>query len=85
MRQLSRNESLELGYEPMQLVGRETEPEQFDGDKSIVLGIVRAIHRTERSRANLMEYPEGPERVWRRGAGGIRMQWNSSSLEGASS
>jgi hypothetical protein len=63
----------------METLRQQIELELLDSDQTILLGIVGPKNRTQRASADLMKYPEGPKRVWRRGAGSVGMQWNSSS------
>ena len=75
MRQLGRDDALELGGEPMHAFGRQVEPEQLDGDEPIAFGIEPAKHRTQRAGANLMKDAKRTEPVWRRRTGSVRVQW----------
>jgi hypothetical protein len=79
MRQLSRDQALELGHEPVQAIRRQIEPQDFDRDQPRPIGIVGTKDRTQRSGTNLMQDPERSERVRRRGAGSFRMQRDISS------
>ena len=79
MRQLGRDQALELGHELVQALRRHVEPQDFDRDQPRAIGIVGTKDRTERSGTDLMQDPERSERVRRRGAGSFRMQWDNSS------
>jgi hypothetical protein len=79
VRQLGRDQPFELLDEEMQALGWQIEAKQLDRNEAIVAGIVRSKDRTERSCSDLMENPERSERVGRRGAWCICMQWNGSS------
>jgi hypothetical protein len=77
--ELSCNQSFEFGDKLMETLGQEIELELLYRHETILLSVVGAKHRTQRAGADLMKYPERPKRVWRRGAGSVGMQWNSSS------
>ena len=74
MREVGRDQPLELGDELVHAFGRQVEAEQLDGDQLVLPGIVGAKHGAERARANLMQNAERTERVRRRGAGSFRVQ-----------
>ena len=74
MRPLGRDQSLELRHELVQAFGRQIEPEQFDGDEPIAIGIERSKHGPQSAGANLMENPEWTESVWRRATRRVRVQ-----------
>jgi len=74
MRQLYGNQALEVGNKLMDTLGRQIEPEVFDGDEAIVLGIVRTKDRARCAGTNLMENPERTERIWRRSTRSVRVQ-----------
>ena len=74
VRQLDRNQPLELGDELMDTLGRQIESKQFDGDETIVVRIVRAKDGSRCAGANLMENPERTEGVWRRSTRSVRVQ-----------
>ena len=54
---------LELGDELMHALRGEVEPEHFDGNEALALGIVGTKHRTQRPSADLMKNPERTEPV----------------------
>ena len=58
----------------MHALGRQVEPEQLDGDEALALAIVRAKHRSQRPRTDLMKNTKRSERVGRRSAGSFRVQ-----------
>ena len=74
VRQVRSDELLEFGDEPVHALGREIEPEELDRDEPVLLRFVRAKHRAERTRADLMENPKWTEGVRRRSAGSFRVQ-----------
>ena len=74
MLQIDVNQTLELGAELVHAFGRQIEREEFDRDKPLTLRVVRAIHRSEGSRADLMKNTKRSERVRRRSAGSFRVQ-----------
>jgi hypothetical protein len=74
VRELARNQPLELGDELMGPLGGQIEPKQFDGDETILIRIVRTEDGARCAGANLMENPERTEGVWRRGARSVRVQ-----------
>ena len=66
VRQIGRDEALELGDQLMHALGREVEGEQFDGDEPVAHGIVRAEHGTQSAGTNLMKNTKRSEGVrWR--------------------
>ena len=79
MSQLSRNQPLELLHQLVHLFGREVEPKQLNSDEALATCIVAAEDGAERSSADLMKNLKWPERVRRRSAGGVRVQWSNSS------
>jgi hypothetical protein len=83
MGELSRNQPFELADKLMETFGPQIELELLDGDETILLSVVRAKNGTQRASTDLMKYSERPKRVWRRGAGSVCMQWNSSSWKAA--
>jgi hypothetical protein len=83
MGELSRNQAFELADKLMETFGPQIELELLDGDETILLSVVRAKNGTQRASTDLMKYSERPKRVWRRGAGSVCMQWNSSSWKAA--
>ncbi len=74
MREIGRDELLELGHELMNALGRHVELEQLHRDEAILIGFVCAKHRTERSGADLMQNTKWTERVGKRRAGSFRVQ-----------
>ena len=74
VRQAGRNDPVELSHQPVDTLGRQIELEQLDGNQMLAARIIRAKHRPERPRSNLMKNPKRPERVRRRGAGSFRVQ-----------
>jgi bacillithiol biosynthesis cysteine-adding enzyme BshC len=60
-----RNELLELTCERARLLRCEVETEDFNRNEPIAAGLVRAKNGPQPARTNLMENPEGSERVWR--------------------
>jgi hypothetical protein len=77
MRQGSRHELLELGYEQVNALGREVEPEQFDGDEPIAIGIVRTKNRPQYAGADLIQDSKWTEGgVWRR-TRSFLVQWKT--------
>src|SRR6476661_11015020 len=79
MAELSSNQALELADQLMEAFRQQIELELLDGDETILLSVVGAKNGSQRASTDLMEYSERPKRVWRRGAGSVCMQWNSSS------
>jgi hypothetical protein len=71
---LDGDQPLELGDEPMDLMRRQSESKQLDGDETIVLRIVRPKDGPTCAGANLMKNSEGTEGVWRPGVCSIRVQ-----------
>src|SRR5918993_4292833 len=57
---------IELDDERSGLLGCEVETKNFDGDEPIAPRLVSAEDRTQRTRTNLMENPERPERFRRK-------------------
>ena len=74
----------EMLYESSRLLGCQFEAKYFDRDQAIVPAFVRAKHRAERARTNLMENLERPECLWRKVQNGIfaaqRANGNINSL-----
>jgi bacillithiol biosynthesis cysteine-adding enzyme BshC len=60
------DDRVELGDERGCLLRREVETKDFDCDEPIASGLVCAEDRTQRTRTNLMENPEWPERFRRK-------------------
>jgi bacillithiol biosynthesis cysteine-adding enzyme BshC len=63
------HERFELGNQSARLFGSEVETKDFDRNEPVVVsasGLVRTKHRTQRTRTNLMENPERPERFGRK-------------------
>src|SRR5207253_6833391 len=79
VRQLGRNQMLELTSKLMETFRWQVEAEQLDGDKAIARGVVGAEHRPQRTGTDLMENSKWSERVWRRSPGDLRVQWGNSS------
>ena len=75
MRQIRRDQSLQLLHQLMRALGRKIEAEQFDGDETILLGLIGAEDGTESTCADLVKHAEWAEGVGRRGAGSVRVQW----------
>ena len=74
MRQIRGDETFECGDELMNTLGRQIELEEFDGDETFALGIVRPEDWSKGPRADLMKNTKRSERVWRRSAGSFRVQ-----------
>ncbi len=74
MREIGGDQPLELGDEPVHLFRRKVELEDLDGDEPLALRVERAKDRPQRPRPNLMKNSKRSERVWRRRAGGFRVQ-----------
>ena len=63
MRQIGRDDALELGDELMHALRREVEGEQLDGDRTVAHGVVRPEHGAQSAGTNLMENTKRSERV----------------------
>ena len=74
VRQLGGDEALEPGHELMPALGRQVECEQLDGHQPLARRIVRAKHRPQRPRTNLMKNSKRSERVRRRSASSFGVQ-----------
>jgi hypothetical protein len=68
------DQALEFGDELMSALGRQVESEDFDGDETIPVRIVRTKHRTQRAGTDLMKNAKWTEGVRRGGAGSFRVQ-----------
>ena len=67
----------ELFERPDQLMHafrRKIEAEDFDGDESIAIGLVRTKDRSQSTITDLMQHAKWTEGVRRRGAGSFRVQ-----------
>jgi hypothetical protein len=82
MRQIDRNQLLEIGDELMHTLGRQIELEQLDSDETVLFLVIRAKNGAEHAGANLMENAEWSESVRVRRAGSVRVQCGYSSREG---
>jgi hypothetical protein len=67
-------EALELGREAVDALGRQVEPEEFDGNQTLAIGVVRTKDGTQSAGANLMENPERAEGIERRRIRSVRVQ-----------
>ena len=76
-RQTGGNDSLELGDELMDAVGRQVELERLDRDVAIAIGAVSAKHRAEGAGADLLQYAKRTERIGERRPGCFRVQWKT--------
>jgi hypothetical protein len=74
MSEAGRNQPFELSHQLVDAFGRQIEPERFDRDEPIAVGIVRAKDGPYSTGANLMENPEWTENVWRRRSRSVRLQ-----------
>jgi hypothetical protein len=74
MREVGRDQSLEVRDEFVNALGREVGAEELDGDELVLPGVVRSKYRAECARANLMKNAERTERVWGRGTACFRVQ-----------
>ena len=74
MLQLRRDQLLEFGDELVNAFGWKIEPENFYGDESIAIGVVRAKNGAQSTIADLVEHAKWTEGVRRRGAGSFRVQ-----------
>jgi hypothetical protein len=74
MGQIGRDQSLEIGDQFVNALGREVDSEELDGNELVLPGIVGSKHRAERARTNLMKNAERTERVWGRGTASFRVQ-----------
>jgi len=74
MRQLGADETVEIRDELVHELRREIDREQFDRDRTIVLGIVATKHGTQRAGANLMNDAEWTERFRSHRSGRFRAQ-----------
>ena len=66
MREPSLGEPSEFCHKRGGLFRCEIAPKYFHGDEAVAAGLVGTKHRTERTRADLMENPERPECLWRK-------------------
>ena len=53
---------------------RKVEPENFYGNESIAIGVIRPKHGSQSTIADLVEHAKWTEGVRRRGAGSFRVQ-----------
>ncbi len=74
MREIGRDQSLEIRDQFVHALGREVDAEELDGDELVLVRVVGSKHRAKRPRANLMENAERTERVWGRGTACFRVQ-----------
>ena len=74
MLKLRADQLLEFGDELMTAFGWKIEPENFDGDESIAIGVVCTKNRSQSTIANLVKHAKRTEGVRRRGAGSFRVQ-----------
>jgi hypothetical protein len=74
MRHRGGDQPLEFGDELMDALGREVQPEEFDGDEPVAIRIERPKHGPQGAGANLMENPEWTEGFWRRSTRSVRVQ-----------
>jgi hypothetical protein len=68
------DQALEFADQLMDALGRQVEPEDFDGNQPIALRFIRAKHRTQSTGTDLMEDTKWTEGVWRGGTGNFRVQ-----------
>ena len=74
VRQLGHNQGFERRDQLMDALGRQIQFEELDRNQPLAVRVISAEHRSQRSSANLMQHPKWPECVWRRCAGGFRVQ-----------
>ena len=74
VRQIGGDQPLEFGDELMPALRRQVEFEQLDGDEPLARRIVRAKHRSQGSRTNLMKNSKRSEGVRRRSASSVSVQ-----------
>jgi len=58
----------------MDTLGRQVEPEDFDGHQTIAFRFIGTKYRTQSTGTDLMKYSKWTEGVWRGGAGNFRVQ-----------
>ena len=74
VREIRRDEPIELSHQLMHALGRYVEPKHLHGDEPILVGFVRTKHWTERPCPNLMKNTKRTKRVGRRSSGSFRVQ-----------
>ena len=74
VRQIGRDQLLELGDQAVRSLRRKIQTEPLDRDELLLLRIVRAKNWTEGARADLMENAKWTEGVRRRSTGGVGVQ-----------
>jgi len=74
MREVSVNQRLQLGHEPVHAIGWEIESEELDGNELVLLGIVGAKDRAQCACSDLMKNAKRTERPRMRSAVSFRVQ-----------
>ena len=74
MREVGVNQGLQLGYDPVNVIGWEIESEELDGNQLVLLRIVGTKNRTQCACSDLMKDAKRTERPRMRGAGSFRVQ-----------
>jgi hypothetical protein len=74
MLQLRADQLLELGDELVNAFWRKVDPENFDRDETIAIGIIRTKDWSQSTIADLVEHAKWTEGVRRREAGSFRVQ-----------
>jgi len=64
----------EFGDELVHTLGRQIETEELDGDEPIAVRFVRAQHRAQRTRTDLMKHAKWTEGIGGRRADSFRVQ-----------
>src|SRR4029078_12928735 len=73
--QIGGNQPLQLRNQLMTALGRNFDAKEFDGDETILLGLIGAKPGSESTCADLVEHAKRSEGIGRRSAGSVRVQW----------